>query len=94
MNEEDWDNIEKVPVYTEKELATEFDSFSTILNGTSKNNLPLYSSPIKLNKLDADWNKRLKAIKRLEGLILGGAPHIANFPILMSKLYLQINAQV
>jgi len=36
MNEEDWSHIEKVPVYTEKELATEFESFSSILNGTSK----------------------------------------------------------
>jgi len=77
MNEEDWSHIEKVPVYTEKELATEFESFSSILNGTN-----------------ADWNKRLKAIKRFEGLILGGAPHIGNFPVLMSKLYLQINAQL
>ena len=36
MNEEEWSNIEKVPVYTEKELANEFEAFNTVLNGTCK----------------------------------------------------------
>lgn len=36
MNEDDWSSIEQVPVYTEKELANEFEAFSTTLNGTSK----------------------------------------------------------
>jgi len=77
MNEEEWSNIEKVPVYTEKELANEFEAFTVVLNGTA-----------------ADWNKRLKALKRLQGLIIGGAYHIGNFPTLMTKLYVHISSQL
>ena len=44
--------------------------------------------------LAADWNKRLKALKRLQGLIIGGACHIGNFPTLMSRLYVHISSQV
>jgi len=44
--------------------------------------------------LAADWNKRLKAIKRLQGLIVGGACHIGNFPPLMSRLHVHISSQV
>lgn len=47
-----------------------------------------------LNDINTDWNKRFNAIKRLEGLILGGAPQIDSFPTVMSKLYLHLTVQL
>ena len=43
--------------------------------------------------IDADWNKRLTSLKRLQGIILGGACHIGNFSTLMGKIYHHLTAQ-
>ena len=47
-----------------------------------------------INNIDGDWNKRFNAIKRLEGIILGGGFEMDGFPAMMSKLYLHFSAQV
>lgn len=46
MNEEDWAKIEAVPIYTEKDLTNEFETFSTVLDGTSDSSLILLFSHI------------------------------------------------
>jgi hypothetical protein len=89
MNEDDYSDIKEIPIYTEKELNAEYENMSTILNDISKSLLPLPDC-----NLDTDWNKRFNALKRLEGLILGGAPQIDSFPSVMSKLYLHLTVQV
>jgi CLIP-associating protein 1/2 len=47
-----------------------------------------------LQDTNGDWNKRLNAIKKLEGIILGGGAQLNNFPMLMSKLYPHMTAQI
>lgn len=88
MNEDDYSDIPEIKIYTEKELNAEYETLNTLLIDVSTNYLYF------LIDLDADWDKRTKAIKRLEGLILGGAYQLDGFPAMMAKLSIHFTAQV
>lgn len=91
MENDDYSDIKKIVISSDKEFNRVFEEISETLVDTS-----IYLLQIQLltDSIDLDWSKRLNAIKKLEGIIIGGAYQLPSFASNMTRLSLNLTTQV
>jgi len=87
------DIVQPFYISSDKELATEFQSFYKFLSDTGLLNFTFFIIFFK-TLTEADWSKRSENLRRLRAIILGGAAEYDSFYPLLQKLIPGLNAQV